>query len=176
MNIAEEIRKKIRQELEDGATQKELARKYGMTQGNISRILSGMHSVSFDVIERMFPNLHLSLDGDKAYQMPSPAEYLQSQKKLRQDIRASVQREIIQKIKVSPHLSPGIKQTVQAIITDSPIPDTSVSPAQAVARSYGIAVSPRQGAIARRTGFSSRLGRLKGNIKNSRGGHFGGMQ
>ena len=64
MNIADEIQKKIRQELDAGATQKELGKKYGMTQGNISRILSGTHTVSFDTLERMFPNATINLHGD----------------------------------------------------------------------------------------------------------------
>ena len=175
MNIAEEIRKKIRQELESGATQKELAKKYGMTQGNVSRILSGTHSVSFDVIERMFPRLQLSLDGDKTSPPPSPAAR-QSVHSIRRETRETVQKEIVRRVKVSPHLDTATKQIVLAIINGTPPPAAAVAPAQTAPRSYGgIAISARPGVMVRRNGFTSRAGRLKRGIKNPRGGNFGSM-
>lgn len=70
MNIANEVRRKIQQELDAGATQSELAVKYGLSQGNISRILSGKNTVSFETLETMFPDAIINLDGKSIPQRP----------------------------------------------------------------------------------------------------------
>ena len=64
MNIAGEIKKEIQKELREGATQEELAAKYKVTQSHIYRIISGKCSVSFETLERMFPNATIHLHGD----------------------------------------------------------------------------------------------------------------
>ena len=64
MNIAGEIKKEIQKELRAGATQEELAAKYKVTQSHISRIISGKCSVSFETLERMFPNATINFHGD----------------------------------------------------------------------------------------------------------------
>ena len=65
MNIAEIVRKKLQDEYSSGATQLELAKKYKLDQSHISRIISGKKSVSFEMIESMFPNATINLEGDK---------------------------------------------------------------------------------------------------------------
>ena len=64
MNIAELVRQKLQEEYSAGMTQLEMAKKYGLGQSHISRIISGKKSISFEMLETMFPNATVNLDGD----------------------------------------------------------------------------------------------------------------
>ena len=67
MTIAEQIKKALWDEYNNGGKQKEMARKHHVSQQYISRLLSGKRScegLSLKAVSHMFPHATLNIHGD----------------------------------------------------------------------------------------------------------------
>lgn len=82
------ISRRIKKEYDAGATQTELAEKYGISQSHIFRLITDPSSemnMKMSVVKRMFPNATLSLNGSE-----EDAILLQNQKTIIENIKKIV--------------------------------------------------------------------------------------
>ena len=112
----DDIRRKLTQEWHNGSTQAELAKKYGINQPNIGKILAGQtegKKISLDFLNRLFP--HCSLNGEISIGDNSNAQI--DSPRAEMSIEGGKIQKIITRI-IKSDIPPEVKDKVLNIILD----------------------------------------------------------